>query len=361
MLLELVPEEVAEQAVIAVRTAMRIERDHEEVVSLEPPQSRERSRRSECRVAQRSAHGVQHRRAAQPRPGFCIQRLQQLRPHVVGDRRLGTPQSIRLPVLSADRSRESQPQVGRRRPPLRSGQKAGDLLWRDWYADRRGQRFGIRLVQCQLRGAELQQVTRGAKARVREREHLSRGHCQAQARWQAEHEVGDDVKRGGLVEMVRVIEHQDRRSAPRPDRLHQGWQERGLERSSRRREQPQKGRVQWLHAVEGGRDRRDQLDGVVVASFEGDVSDIGQLVGPLTKERGLAVSGRRHDGHHRGPVGKSEEVREPGAGHHRRRRRWQRELRAEDGRSHRWVRGRLLVLLRDLCRHRPSIETATRG
>ena len=71
VLLELVAEEVAEQPVIAVGAAMRIERDHEQVVSLQPPQQRQRSGRSEGGVAQRSAHGVQHGRAAQPRPGFA--------------------------------------------------------------------------------------------------------------------------------------------------------------------------------------------------------------------------------------------------------------------------------------------------
>ena len=69
-------------------------------------------------------------------------------------------------------------------------------------------------------------MARGAEARVREGQHPTRGDRQSQGRWQAEHEEGDDVERERLVEMVRVIEHQDRRNAPRPDRLDEPWQDR---------------------------------------------------------------------------------------------------------------------------------------
>ena len=53
VLFELVTEQVAEQAVIAVGAAIRIERDHEQVVPLQPPQQCQRSRR--LRVRRRTA------------------------------------------------------------------------------------------------------------------------------------------------------------------------------------------------------------------------------------------------------------------------------------------------------------------
>ena len=43
------------------------------------------------------------------------------------------------------------------------------------------------------------------------------------------HEAADDEERGRLAEEVHVVEHQDGRRAPRPDRLQQAGQERRLE------------------------------------------------------------------------------------------------------------------------------------
>ena len=221
---------------IAVRAAIRIERDHEEVVSLQPPQHRQRSRRSERGVAERSTHGVQHGRAAQPCPRRRVQRLEQLRPHVVRDRRLRPCQFIGSEVLSAGGPRQAQAEVGRRRPSFGPGQKAGDLLGRDLDADRRSQRVRVRLVQCQLLRTDLQQVARRAESRVRQRQHPTRGDCQSQGRRQAEHQERDHVEWSRLVEMMRVIEHQNGRRAPRPDRLDEPWQQRRFERSTGRRQ-----------------------------------------------------------------------------------------------------------------------------
>ena len=257
--------------------------------------------------------------------------------------------------------RQAQAKVGRRRPSFGPGQKAGDLLGRDLDADRRSQRVRVRLAQRQLLRTDLQQVARRAESRVGQRQHPTRGDCQSQGRWQAEHEERDHIEWSRLVEMMRVIEHQNGRCAPRPDRLDESWQQRRFERATGRPQEPQQGGIERFHAVEGCRDPRDQPDRVVVAFFEGDIPDVRQVVGPLTQQRGLAVAGWRHDGHDGRPVGTGEEIREPRARHHRRRRRRQRELRAEDGRSRRSARGHPTVLPPDPCRHRPSIGKAPRG
>ena len=123
-----------------------------------------------------------------------VERFEQLRPHVVRDGRLGTPQSPLVgPAPGADPT-ERRPKVRRRRPPLGPGQEAGDLV---------GARSRRRSPspspappphRARAPGAELQQVAGGAQARERQGQRATCGERQSKARWQAEHEERDDVE-----------------------------------------------------------------------------------------------------------------------------------------------------------------------
>ena len=90
VLVELVPEHVAEQAVEPEGVAMRIERDHEQVLPFQLAQAGQRPGRPERGVAERAAHDVEHGGTAQPPLRAGIQWLEQLGPHVLRDGRLGT-------------------------------------------------------------------------------------------------------------------------------------------------------------------------------------------------------------------------------------------------------------------------------
>ena len=138
------------QAVVAVRGALPIEGDHEQVLPFELPQPCQRPRRPDGSIAEGSAHGFQHGRPEQPALRLGIEWVDQLRPHVVRDGGLRASKLAHRSVRDPRRCCRVQPEEGGRRPTLRAVQQGGDLVGRDLHVHGRRHRLGALRIQRQV-------------------------------------------------------------------------------------------------------------------------------------------------------------------------------------------------------------------
>ena len=135
---------------------------------------------------------------------------------------------------------------------------------------------------------------------------------------QAEHEERHDVERGRSVEMMRVVEHQDRRRASRA-RSPPASAGSSVDSSDRPGDASNRVRlgIDRFDPVEGGRDAGDQRDGVVVVTLEGDIRDT-RVAGRAHWRSNVVLpypAGATMDT--TAALGPGDAVDQPGARHHR--------------------------------------------
>ena len=302
--LELVPEELAEEVVVAVPLAPPVERHDEAVCALERLERVRRPRRLEHGVAESAAHPLQDRRVLEePRLSFRQPR-QKLEAEVLGHEPVAAGKALGAHRACRPGLHRQRRQVQAGRPSLRPLGQLGELAVVE--LDSRGleQHLCLLLVQPEVCHADL--VHRALRPPAAEGQGRLFPACDRdlRARWDVPGELGEHVQTGRIGDRVQVVERQhqralacgqraaDARDARRPGGC--PWAGQRVEHFGRDR----------LDSVNRRRDVPQEHDGVVVSPVESDPGERTRIgLGPTRKQRRLAVPGGRdhgRQGHARG-------------------------------------------------------------
>src|SRR5918996_1548156 len=167
--LQLVPEELGEQAVIAVPLAFRVERDEEEVRALDVLEDRCRALAVDDRVAKRTAEALEDRRAQEEVPDLLGLAVEHLRAEVVDDVTLVARKRLdEGPRVGSPAQRESS-EIQACGPTLRPLVQPRHVFWIEAQLEHTVQEHGGLLVgEAQLLRSDLVQLTAGAQPRKRQ-------------------------------------------------------------------------------------------------------------------------------------------------------------------------------------------------
>ena len=291
--LELVPQQLAEQVVVAIPLAPPVERDQEAVGALERLERVRRPRRLEHRVTQRAAHPIEHRGVhEEPRlrlrqPGQELE-AEVLRHESVLAREARGGHGARRPGLHRQRG-EVQPG----RPPLGPLGQRGHLGRVELDARRLKQQPCLSLVQSEVRHADLLHPSMSAPAGDRQCRRLSARNGDLRPGRNVLQQCRDDVETRRTGDRVQIVEHQHQRALEpgqrTPDTRH-SCRPRGPPGSGQRLEHRRRER---LDAVDRRRDVSQEHHCVVVTAVERDPRERTRIrVGPTREQRRLAVAGR---------------------------------------------------------------------
>ena len=298
--LQLVAQQLAEQVVVAIPLALPVERHDEAVPVLQRLERVGGSRRLQHDVAETAAHAVEHGRVLEKLRLDRRQPRQQLEAEVLGHE----------PVASGEArgARRARPAgLHRQRREVQAGGPAFRLLGQlgelgrvQLDAGRFEQQLGLSLVQPEVRHADLLHQAMRPPAAERQRWILPARDRDLRAGGNVLDQRREHVETGRTGDGVQVVEHQhqralertkcapDPRDAVRPGRS--AWTRQRLEHLGRDR----------LDAVNRGRDVSQEHHRVVVSAVERDPREGTRIgLGPLRKQRRLAVTGRGDHGRER--------------------------------------------------------------
>ena len=294
---ELQLEQLAEEMVVAVPLAVRVERDEEAVAALQLPQPLGGVGAAEHRVAERCAEASEHRGLEQEAAGVPVERVEHLAGEVVGD----------VPVVAVERAhaglrlgQPAQPQRGEvepRRPALGSLHEQRDVLVVEGDGLALDEQLA-RLVESEreLGGADLGERAARAQPPERERGIGARRRHDARVRRQVLDRVLERGEALVVAEHVQVVQHDGERLPVGRDAVHElvhGDGRRHARCAEPCERHPAEARPD---PVDRRRDVRPEPRRVVVARIERDPRDGGVGVrAPRLREHRLAEADRRVD------------------------------------------------------------------
>ena len=294
--LELVPEKLAEEVVVAVPLPLPVERHHEAVRALERLERLRRPGRLQHGVAETAAHPHQDRGALEElRFGFRQPR-EELEAEVLGHEPVAAGQVIgahraRRPGLNRQRR---QVQAGR--PSFRSLGQLGDLAGVEHDTRRSKQQRGFVLVQPELSDADLAHRALHPPAGEGQGRLLSARDRDLRAGRDVPGELGEHVLTGRIGDSVEIVQRQHQRllTGRRTRRRHGGRvSTRSIHpaRTTHRARQATR-----LDPVDRSGDRAQQHQCVVVSSVERDPGERTRVgLRPAREQRRLAVPGGGDD------------------------------------------------------------------
>ena len=300
--LELVPQQLAEQVVVAVPLALPVEWHHEAVGALERRERGRGPRGLEHRVAQAAAHPVQHR-GVHEEPGLGFrQARQELVAEVLRHEPVFAGESLRVcrawrPGLQRERGevQASGPALG---PPGQGGNPGRVELGARLFQ----QHAGLALVEPEVGHADLvQPPQRPPPGQGQGRFFPARdGNLRSWRDVLAQR--GEHVEAGQVPDSVQVIECQHQRALQSRQRAPDARDTHRPDGRARAGQGVQHRRGDRLDPVNRGGDALEEQDGVVVLAVEGDPRERTRIgLGPPRQQRRLAVPGRRDHRRERQP------------------------------------------------------------
>jgi hypothetical protein len=200
--------QLMEQPVVAIPLAPAIERHQEQVGPVQRFQDPARTRSAHDRIAQRTAHALEHRGAREERHPAARDPGQQLGPQVVGHEAVVTIEGDPLRMAPAAGLEGEGGDVEADRPPLGALHQLGDVGLCQLDTGTVEQQTRLRLVHGQIVGADLHDRAPRAEAGQRDRRHAPGGDGELDARGNVDRELGECVTALVVVEELRVVDDQ---------------------------------------------------------------------------------------------------------------------------------------------------------
>ena len=206
--LQLGPEQLPEQVVVAVPAVVPVQRHQQEVRPLQRLQHPARPAGVQDGVAQRPAQAVQYRRAGEERHQLRGEPGQQLLAEVVGHEAVVAGEGEPGVGLGAARLQGQRRQVQPDRPPLGAADQLGHLRPGRGDPGPLQQGTGLEPVHGQLAGPELQHPVLGGLQGRRQRRPEPGGQRQPRARREVQGDLGDLVQAPPVGEQLDVVQDQ---------------------------------------------------------------------------------------------------------------------------------------------------------
>ncbi len=250
-LMQMRPQDVGEEMVIAIPLPGVIEGDDEQVAALQEAQPVLCIVAAGDGIAQRSAQPVEDAGLQQKVADAVWQSSDDFVDQIVEDEAMTAGEGFdegRGVITALHRERG---ELQARDPALGAGFEGRHLALGQGQAHDVAQKLGgFGRREAQVGGAQFDQLVAGAQPGQRQRRILARGDDQVQARWLMLEQKGDGAIHGSRVDPVIVVENEDERAIDRSEFVGQGRQSglsrAGLQVFQRGRHAPTEGRVQRL-------------------------------------------------------------------------------------------------------------------
>ena len=288
-LTELSREQITEQRVAAVRLAVPVERGEEQVAALERSEDAARIVLLQHGVANRRGQALEHRRPPEERPQLVRQRGEKLGAEVLRQEPVVAARQGVVEPAGTFAGRE-RAQADARRPALTPIEQLSGLVVREIRVEAAQERLALPPVQRQVGTTHLEQPSLRAKARDRQRRSEASHECQCRSCRHALGQRREHLRRVAGAKQLRLVDHEHEVA----ERAQPGREPLQLVRpilgpASRRDGR----RVARADAVERLREPGEEDGRVVVGLVDGEPgAGPAFALGPLRRERRLAVSGR---------------------------------------------------------------------
>ena len=272
-----------------------IERNHEEVRSLEALEGRRGAVGPEDGVTEIPAHLIQHGDRGQEAELLAGHAGEQLIAQVVGDEPVISAKGGDRPAGLPDReSSEIEPA----RPALGLLDEGDQIIVTQLDPGAREQIAGLGPVHAELLRTQLQKLAVGAKGTDPARGLDLAGEHELRSAGEVVDEQVDRVQALRVADLVCVIEDQDEWRLHARQGRPEAREDQSVDRGCGRRERLERVLGKLLDPVKSGRDVAEQHDRVVVPVVEVDPTDWpGGPLHPLRQGGRLAITGGRRDEH----------------------------------------------------------------
>ena len=299
---QLVAQQLGEQVVVAIPLRSSVEGDDELVRALEPLEYARGPRRLDHRVAEVTAHPIQHRGLLEE-PSLGVGKPgHQLDAEVIGHEAVVTGEDPCARRAWRARLHREGRQIQAGGPALGALRQLIDLILAELDSRRAEQQRGFPRVEPELLRTDLVQPPVSAPATERQRRLLSARDRDRRTLRDRLEQLGEHVMARGIGDRVQIIEREHERllaggqGVAEPDHA---FRPAGSAPARQRIEHLRRQRLDSVHCAG---DIAQQDHGIVVSAVERDPGERARIgLRPPREEGRFAVSGRRDHGHERGP------------------------------------------------------------